>query len=294
MGGFFLFTVLMIITFMIMLWLLRRYALTTPVPPAAQDLFAQLSSGKYVIAAFAPGALDYGIAGWPNTHPYMTQPCILIVKKALLEIYNLNGTRVAAYEPADIVWYGFSASANDDRGSGGLPMLHVYTRGRWFQVMFVPLRDHPQRVLDALTEFQPLRKRPLPYSPFAPAAARVAADGQHPGVARGEKVRLWFSPVEFVVMRGIGEIAKLPAASIQELAAETSTEGSGTAHIIHTSGMWRYSMDDYIPFVIALGEAIGVTPTLPAGYHAVPLNAIPQGDALPPSYLPNPQDPPQE
>lgn len=289
MGGFFLFTVLMIITFMVMFWLIRRYALTTPVPPAAQDLFAQLSAGKHVIAAFPPGALDYGIAGWPNTHPYMTQPCILIVGKALLEIYNLNGTRVAAYEPADIVWYGSSAGGGDARVAVGMPLLHVYTKGRWFQVLLAPLRENPQRVLDAIAEFQPVRKRATAYSPFAPAAARVAADGQHTGVARGEKVRLWFSPVEFVVMRGIGEIAKLPAASIQSLAAEISPEGGGTAQIIHSSGSWHYHMDDFIPFVSALGEATGITPLLPSGY---PPPA--QEDSLPSGYLPTAQDPPQE
>jgi sarcosine oxidase gamma subunit len=156
------------------------------------------------------------------------------------------------------------------------------------------LRENPQRVLDAIAEFQPVRKRTIAYSPFAPAVALVAADGQHTGVARGEKVRLWFSPVEFVVMRGIGEIAKLPAAAIRELAAEIAPEGSGTALIIHNGGTWRYTLDDFIPFVIALGEAIAITPTLPAGYNPAAPDGAPAEDGLPAGYLPKPQDPPHE
>src|SRR5690606_36685494 len=124
--------------------------------------------------------------------PYMTQPCILIIGATYIELYNLNGTRVAAYTPDDVIWYGTGGTSSGDpraaaAGRAGTVALHVYTQGRWFQVFFVPLRENPMRVLGALAQFKTLPQRPSAYTPFSPAPARVAVDGQHTGVARGEK-----------------------------------------------------------------------------------------------------------
>ncbi len=263
--------------------LIYRWSMTTPVPPDTQTLYEQLSQSA-ALTVFPPGSVDYGIAGYPNTHPYMTQPCILVFSSGALEIYNFNGTRIA-YRAEDIVWYGtFSAeafmplprrhnTAADQSGGRRGMVTHVFTQGRWFRVLLVMMNEDNTRLFNALRELKPHLERHLPFSPFAPAMAQVLRDGQHRGVNSGEKVRLWFSPLELVVMRGLQDLLRVAVSSIDNVEArkpDSSTPladtSMGVLRIETRDGVLEYALAGYAEFAVALAAAAGITPLLPAGY----------------------------